>query len=272
MLEEIQYKILRRMASHAPGYCNGTAYKGKSKLALLLGQSFIQTVRGKTVIDFGCGEGIEAVELAKNGASRVFGVDIRASMLETAKRNAAAAGVQHICHFDFSAEALADIIISIDSFEHYSDPIGVLSTMSSLLKPSGQVIISFGPPWYHPFGGHLFSVFPWAHLIFSEKALIRWRSHFKTDGAKRFSEVAGGLNQMTIRRFKNVVATSPFEIKQVELVPIRKLNVFHNQLTREFTTALVRCRLVKCSQSRKVNYTDHAQPMASVVRVHTEDA
>jgi hypothetical protein len=36
-----------------------------------------------------------------------------------------------------------------------------------------------------------------AHLIFKERALIRWRAGFKTDGATRFGEVAAGLNQMT---------------------------------------------------------------------------
>lgn len=75
--------------------------------------------------------------------------------------------------------------------------------MSALLEPKGEVIASFGPTWYHPLGGHLFSVFPWAHLLFSEKALLRWRSDFKTDGATHFGEVAGGLNQMTVDRFEN---------------------------------------------------------------------
>jgi hypothetical protein len=70
------------------------------------------------------------------------------------------------------------------------------------------VPISFGPTWHHPYGGHLFSVFPWAHLIFSEKALTRWRSDLRDDGATRFGEVAGGLNQMTIRRFEELVADS----------------------------------------------------------------
>jgi hypothetical protein len=105
--------------------------------------------------------------------------------------------------------------------------------------------VSFGPTWLHPLGGHLFSVFPWAHLIFSEKALIRWRSTFKTDGATRFSEVAGGLNQMTIAKFEDLVANSPLQFAGFELVPIKKLRPFHNRLTREFTTAIVRCRLVK---------------------------
>jgi hypothetical protein len=88
-------------------------------------------------------------------------------------------------------------------------------------------------------------VFPWAHLLFSEKALVGWRSTFKTDGATRFSEVAGGLNQMTIARFEKLVAASPLKFSAIELVPIKKLQRFHNRLTREFATAIVRCRLVK---------------------------
>jgi hypothetical protein len=117
--------------------------------------------------------------------------------------------------------------------------------MNRLLQPAGEVLVSFGPTWYHPLGGHLFSVFPWAHLIFSEKALIRWRSDYRTDGATRFSEVAGGLNQMTIERFEELVAASPLRFASLELVPIRKLRRFQNRLTREFTTSIVRCRLVK---------------------------
>src|SRR5258708_4759732 len=117
--------------------------------------------------------------------------------------------------------------------------------MNTLLQPPGEVLVSFGPTWYPPLGGHLFSVFPCAHLIFSEKALIRWRSTFKTDGATRFSEVAGGLNKMTIAKFEDLVAESPLKFASLELVPIRRVRHLHNRLTREFTTAIVRCRLVK---------------------------
>jgi SAM-dependent methyltransferase len=140
---------------------------------------------------------------------------------------------------------VADIIVSIDAFEHFGDPARVLKIMNRLLQPAGDVIASFGPTWYHPFGGHLFSVFPWAHLLFDEKALIRWRSDFKSDGATRFSGVAGGLNQMTIAGFKKLIMDSPLKVAQLELVPIKKLRPFHNPWTCEFTTALVRCRLVK---------------------------
>src|SRR5262249_6321332 len=70
-------------------------------------------------------------------------------------------------------------------------PAAILLTMFDLLKPGGVLVASFGPTWYHPLGGHLVSVFPWAHLIFSENALMRWRSSIRSDGAKRFHEVEG---------------------------------------------------------------------------------
>jgi SAM-dependent methyltransferase len=133
--------------------------------------------------------------------------------------------------------------MSLDAFEHFDDPAQILKIMRGLLKPDGRVIAMFGPTWYHPLGGHQFSVFPWSHLLFTEKALIRWRSDFKRDNATRFNEVEGGLNQMSISRFERIVAASDFEFESLEAVPIRKLRRFHNRLTREFFSAIVRCRL-----------------------------
>jgi SAM-dependent methyltransferase len=210
-----------------------------------MGNEILNQITGKVVIDFGCGEGSEAVEMAVRGAKRVIGIDIREDILQLARQKAISAGVQNTCFFVSSTQELADIVVSVDAFEHFGDPAGILQIMSTLLQPAGEVVVSFGPTWYHPLGGHLFSVFPWAHLLFSEKALIRWRSTFKTDGATRFSEVAGGLNQMTIARFEALIANSPLRFASVELVPIKKLRRFHNRLTREFTTAVVRCRLIK---------------------------
>jgi SAM-dependent methyltransferase len=210
-----------------------------------MGREFFARVAGKVVIDFGCGEGTDAVEMAQKGAKRVIGIDIREDFLETAREKALRAGVEDTCLFVSSTKETADLVVSVDAFEHFADPVEILRIMSLLLHPAGEVLVSFGPTWYHPLGGHLFSVFPWAHLIFSEKALIRWRTTFKTDGATRFNEVAGGLNQMTIAKFEGLVANSPLQFAAFELVPIRKLRPIHNRLTREFTTAIVRCRLVK---------------------------
>jgi SAM-dependent methyltransferase len=245
MLTDIQYRILKRISPGAPGCCSGSVYQNKSKLAVQMGDDIFTRIAGKVVVDFGCGEGSDALELAEKGAKRVIGIDSREDVLQTARQKALSAGVQGTCVFATSANELADLVVSMDAFEHFADPAEILRIMDALLKPSGEVLAAFGPTWYHPLGGHLFSVFPWAHLMFSEKALIRWRSTFKTDGATRFSEVAGGLNQMTVAKFKALVADSPLKFASLELVPIKKVRPFHNRLTREFTTAIVRCRLVK---------------------------
>jgi SAM-dependent methyltransferase len=182
--------------------------------------------------------------MAQRGARKVIGLDIQEEWLRQARDRATQAGVSDRCTFVTKTDERADVIVSVDAFEHFHDPAGVLKTMRELLKPDGCVIANFGPTWYHPLGGHLFSVFPWAHLLFTEKALIRWRSDFKTDGASHFGEVAGGLNQMTIRRFEHIVDQSPFRFAEFEAIPIRKLRPIANRLTRELTTSIVRCKLV----------------------------
>ncbi|HEY0762116.1 MAG TPA: methyltransferase domain-containing protein [Pyrinomonadaceae bacterium] len=221
---------------------DGSAYKDRSKLEVLLGSDIWSRINGKTVIDFGCGMGGDTVEMAARGAE-VIGIDVVDRYLTEARQLAEQAGVADRCTFTRKTDRKADVVISIDAFEHYGDPLAVLKQMAVLLKPKGKVIAAFGPTWYHPLGGHLFSVFPWSHLIFTERALIRWRSDFKTDGAKKFGEVEGGLNQMTIRRFEKIVAQSPFTIEEFEPVPIKRLRPLANRLTREFTTAIVRCTL-----------------------------
>jgi SAM-dependent methyltransferase len=244
MLATLEYCLLRIIAPHPPSTMSGTAYASKSKLRVLLPE-IEAAIKDKVVLDFGCGPGAEVTEMALMGAKRVIGLDISEKWLRIAREKAEKAGVAERCEFVKSVEDPVEVIVSIDSFEHFAEPETVLETMFSLLRPGGLVFISFGPTWYHPLGGHLFSVFPWAHLLLREDALIRWRAQFKQDGATTFSEVEGGLNQMTIHNFEAILRRSQFSVEEVEHVPIRRLKPLHSRLTREFLTAIVRCRLRK---------------------------
>lgn len=242
---EAQYMLLKKICPGEPSGMDGSAYAGKSKMRVLLGDSFVDQTRGKRVLDFGCGDGQETLELGRTGASHVIGLDLRENVLAKAREAARKAHLDRICEFVTYTNEKVDFVVSLDAFEHLDDPAAILAIMYDLLVPGGSVLISFGPTWYHPLGGHLFSVFPWAHLIFSEKAMLRWREDIRDDRPTRFSEIEGGLNQMTIGRFKRIVQESQFEMADFQLQPIRPLKRFHNRLTREFTTSLVRCRLVK---------------------------
>jgi SAM-dependent methyltransferase len=230
----IGYWLLRKIAPRTPGR---PGRPPQSELVRAFGLGIFDVIAGKRVIDFGCGLGLEAIQMAA-WATHVTGVEIQPALLAHARQHA-----PWNCKFVERATGPADVIVSKDAFEHFSDPLAILQQMRDLLAPGGVIVASFGPPWLHPYGGHLFSVFPWAHLLFSEAALIRWRSDFKTDGATRFGEVEGGLNQMTIARFERLVSEAGLRIAHLETVPIKGLRFLRWQPFREFGSSLVRCRL-----------------------------
>ncbi len=241
----IGYRLLRRLSPGSTGNNDYTAYEGRSKLEVLFGPGIWKELAGKVVLDFGCEGGFEAIDIAKNGAKKVIGVDLYEDTLAGAQRRAEEAGVADRCLFTSKAGEKVDVVVTLDAFEHFADPAGMLRLMGNLLKDNGSILACFGPTWYHPLGGHGFSIFPWAHLVFTENAIMRWYGEFSPEKATKFSEVRGGLNQMTIRRFERIVAMSDFRFESLEAVPIRKLELMQNRLTREFTTAVVRCKSVR---------------------------
>ena len=241
---EIGYKLLRKLVKVSPGNEITTAYDGLSKMEVFFGPEIWAELANKTVLDFGCEAGIEAIDMAQHGVRRVIGLDIREEPLAVARVAAKKAGVENSCTFTSQTDEKVDVIVSLDAFEHFADPLTMLGVMRRLLKDDGFVLTCFGPTWYHPLGGHGFSIFPWSHLVFSESVLMRWYSEASGKVAHHFNEVTGGLNQLTVRDFEKIVAKSEFEFASMESVPIRKLKLLSNRLTREFTTAVVKCRLV----------------------------
>jgi SAM-dependent methyltransferase len=119
-----------------------------------------------------------------------------------------------------------DFVLSLDAMEHYSDPAFILKEMHLALRPGGRLLLSFGPPWYSPYGAHLrfMSPVPWIHLFFSENALMEERRRFRSDGAKKFSEVEGGMNQMTVGRFERMLGSSGFSIERKKMKCVYRMN------------------------------------------------
>jgi SAM-dependent methyltransferase len=245
---ELGYRLLCRLAppaimaaEHAHPAANPA--QPESMLVRYFGQDFWKAIIGATVIDFGCGFGGDAIELIRRGARQVIGIDIREWVIERARQNATTAGVSDRCIFDKDTPVRADVITSVDVFEHVANLADELQRLHRMLAPRGCIWASFGPTWYHPKGGHMFSIFPWSHILFTERALMRWRASFKP-GPPLTRITDTDLGKMTISRFLRTVERSPLRLESLDLVPIRSLRVLHTRATREWTTAVVRCRLV----------------------------
>lgn len=228
----------------------------RDKLDQFFGPAFIPSLAGKTVLDYGCGHGRQAVDVALGGARHVYGVDVRDGCLAAARLLAAGAGVTSVCTFlnaRTDAERLdqlrdVDCAYSLDSFEHFAEPEQVLIQIRERLAPGGRLYISFGPPWKHPRGCHMmfFRPVPWMHLIFREETIMAVRALYKSDGARRFEEVEGGLNRMTICRFVRLVTLSGYRVEKLTLVPIKTLGLLARMgPLREYFTSVVTCTLLR---------------------------
>jgi len=245
MLSNLQYRLLRWAYPTDPERLSGEAYRNRNKLTVLLGEDIFQRIQGKTVVDFGCGYGEQTVEIARSGAAQTTGVDVRQEVLDIAREKSVGVGNVSFTTPEQCPQGSADFVISLDSFEHFDGPGKELKQMSDLLKPGGTLLASFGPPWKHPWGGHSFSVFLWSHLLLSESALCRWYNETHGQKVSRFEEVSGGLNRLTVAGFEALVRSSAFREVSINPVPIGRLKRFHNALTREYFTSVVKCELRK---------------------------
>lgn len=192
---------------------------------------FGRLVTGKLVVDFGCGVGWQSIALAKDFRCRVVGIDSNSATLSRAKANAAEFGVasDRLLFADRIPPEIrnaAGLVISQNSFEHFPSPAETLAEMASLLAPSGVLLITFGPPWYAPYGSHMhfFCRLPWLNLIFLEKTVMKVRGKFRSDGATRYEDVESGLNKMSLAKFERIIASSGFELTSKKYECVKGLN------------------------------------------------
>ena len=105
-------------------------------------------LRGRRVLDVGCGGGILADSMARRGAE-VLGIDLASKPLKVARLHALEAGTPSIDYREISAEALAaeqpgrfDSVTCMEMLEHVPDPSAIVAACATLAKPGGWVFFS----------------------------------------------------------------------------------------------------------------------------------
>ena len=105
------------------------------------------SLKGKRILDVGCGGGILSESLALEGAT-VVGIDLAEAGLEVAKLHLLESGLDIDYQF-ISAEELAesesesfDVIACLEMLEHVPDPSLVIEACSKLVKTDGRVFFS----------------------------------------------------------------------------------------------------------------------------------
>ena len=103
-------------------------------------------IEGAAALDYCCGNGEVAVDMARRGASRVVGIDISPVAIENARELARSAGVDAVCEFtvmdaehtDFT-DGTFDLIHEYGAL-HHLDLTTAYEELARILKPGGKVV------------------------------------------------------------------------------------------------------------------------------------
>ena len=108
----------------------------------------LASLKGKAVLDVGCGGGILSDAMARSGAT-VTGIDLATKSLKVAQLHALETQTPNVNYREVSAEALAaeapaqfDVVTCMDMLEHVPDPASIVKACATLVKPGGWVFFS----------------------------------------------------------------------------------------------------------------------------------
>jgi len=229
-------------------------------------------LKGKNVLDVGCGLGGKTVAYGEAGASEVMGTDIVPRYIE-ASRKYAAREIPGVTTGFFTSDAASlpladgvfDTVVANDAMEHFAEPGRALAEMHRVTRRGGAIWIFF-TPHFSPLGSHLYDYVytPWCHVLFTRSQIegaidriIHERMADDTEQAiqervqRIMTSYDNDLNHMSLRKFARTVRgvpglrTSFLELRPAKFGFLRPLT--HVPLVREFVTGFVICRLEKVS-------------------------
>ncbi len=206
-----------------------------------------ELVRGKHVLDFGCGAGSLSLFLAGRGAERVVGVDLTEELIEIARKQACEHPPPEGVGLEFMVgapsrvpvpDASFDTLCAFDCVEHIMDPAPIFADWARVLRPGGRALIEWFP-YLGPWGPHMEALvpIPWAHVLFGERAMFRtceriyddpnyvhrsWDfdegGQLKSNKWRQWSSFReqGYVNQLRVSEFRNMVDAAGFEVTRLE--------------------------------------------------------
>jgi ubiquinone/menaquinone biosynthesis C-methylase UbiE len=104
---------------------------------------------GMTVCDMGCGDGYYTIELAKRvgPTGKVIAVDIQPEMLQELSRRCERGNLKNVDmvlglpHDPKLPVGQVDLILMVDVYHEFSNPVEMLNAMRKSLKPNGRIAL-----------------------------------------------------------------------------------------------------------------------------------
>jgi ubiquinone/menaquinone biosynthesis C-methylase UbiE len=112
--------------------------------------SLLDTLKGKEVIEVGCGNGIQSLYInSKHNPLKITGIDLNKANIEIAESERILAKMDNVCFLVDNAQNLTsipstsvDVLLNIESAFHYPDKSAFLKEVHRVLRPGGQFLIA----------------------------------------------------------------------------------------------------------------------------------
>lgn len=118
-------------------------------------KNMLPNLKGKRVLDLGCGFGWHCRYAAQQGATSVIGVDLSEKMLAEARTNTPYTNVEYICtaieDIDFPVNSF-DVVISSLAFHYVQSFEEVVSKVKNSLVDGGDFVFSVEHPVFTAYG------------------------------------------------------------------------------------------------------------------------
>jgi len=177
-----------------------------------------EKVPGAVALDYCCGNGEVAVEMARRGAKKVTGIDISEVAVRNATELARAAGVGDICDFRvMDAEKTGfpddtfDVIHEYGAL-HHLDLGAAFRELSRILKPDGRLVCT-----------EALRHNPLIHLY--RKRTPHLRTEWEAEHILGFPEIRSGA------AYFGGVSIRTFHLAALAAVPFRKTSIFRTLLS-----------------------------------------
>jgi len=203
-------------------------------------------IRGKKILEIGCGHGGISIFMAVNGAKEVVGIDLNTMDLEIAKKAKRKIEAELGCNdlpvnflemnaYDMKLDLNSfDIVIADNVFEHFMEPEKVMQQSYKILKSGGLLIVPRFSSIWSKYSLHLKNglKLPWANLFFSEQTICNvmvriveensWMQEIypgyknnpkKVRDLRRYND----LNDITYAKFRKMAQRTGFEVTNFQI-------------------------------------------------------
>lgn len=193
-------------------------------------RALLPNLKGKSVLDLGCGAGKNCLEFLQDGASRIVGIDISKRMLDIANSSSKSENIEYVNLGMESVELLEggfDVVYSSFAMHYVEDFQDLCKKIHSLMVPRGMLLFSQehplvtapkeGAKWVRDECGLKVAV-PVSDYLDDGERIARWIENDVTKYHRSFSTLTSTLvengfsveNVVEPRPTENVLSVAPW--------------------------------------------------------------